>query len=191
MSDVVSVALITAIATLVASLGAVIITNIAASKRLYARLQHEKEEAIRERLTNRRAIYLEPLRDSLYELNLDIGTLLIPRMNKAAQDENATNLEALENLLEIIKKISEHTKVISLTGAKVTDIPLANLLDKLLGLQQNLFKDIKAKFEECKKSESLYPLKFSENIKNSIKMKKLLIESNERIEELLSGCDSS
>ncbi len=193
MSDIVSVALITAFATLIASLGALIFTNKSADKRLHARMQHEKEEAIRERLTKVRATYLEPLRHLLYEFDI-LLTEATFQMNIASQSkDSAERKNELKKALKIYSNLGETTRELTLAGAKVTDSLLSNTIKEFgaLCLQNN--RGMITSLKECIKSQSLIALKGSNrgNIDTINKIKKPINKCNQRIEELLSGCDTS
>lgn len=190
MSDIVSVALITALVTLAASLGAVFITNRAENKRLYTRMQHEKEEATRERLTRIQATYLEPVRDSLSEFNLHINRFT-KQMNITSQgDYNNKNLEPIgKGSSELSKDIS----LLAVSSTKVTDAQLTMLLKTFFDLCSGFINDINAKLNECKQNQSLKPFKggitnFETNKKD---MARQIMLCNKRIEELLSGHDAN
>ena len=192
MSDVVSVALITATVTLVASLGAVIITNIFANKRLHARMQHEKEEAIRERRTGVWATYLEPLRDSLYEFDILLleATFQIDIVSQSKGSAKRTN--ELEKALKIYSNVGETIRELALAAGKVTDSLLSNTLKEFGVLCLQLNSDMVAKLKECIKSKSLTALKdiSRDNKDTKNKISQRIMKCNKRIEELLSGCDA-
>ncbi len=189
MSDVVSVALIVAFSTLIGSLGAVIITNKSADKRLHARMQHEKEEAIRERHTKVLATYLEPLRDLLYEFDF-LLTDATNQMDKVAQSGDSAEMG---KSLELLHNLTKAVRILSLTASKVLDNTLKSPLKDFLDLISKFLGDIQVTLAECSKSDSLTALKdinrTNANTRNKIKQR--ITECHKRIEELLSGCDTN